>query len=205
MDKNIAIVVQGPITQMEYDFIRDAWGSHQLIISTWENCVAEFNPNDMVIYNRIPEWKGVQNLGMQKISTQSGLQQAQKMGYTHALKIRNDMYPTNSQALLDCMDWDKLNLLAWHNHRDGYITDYIIGGGINDINHLFNIDVNGSYAERVLTEKLYNSGLWNKTNYFLDKITKENDVNWNHKGEFKRLSVYHTMPQYTTKQPTQWT
>ena len=202
MDK--AIIVQGPITQMEYDFIRDAWGSHQLIISTWEGCVAQFNPNDIVIYNTIPNETGIQNLNLQRVSTIAGLLKAKELGYTHALKIRNDMYPTNAQTLLDCMDWDKLNLIAWHNHREGYILDYIVSGDINDIFTLFDANIYGPYPEWCLTNTLFKSGLSTKTNYFLNSINKENDVYWNHKGQFKRLSDYHTFQLYTIKQPNIW-
>lgn len=204
MSEDIAIVIQGPINEMEYDFIKDAWGSNHLIISTWDGNTTKFKFGDTILYNKMPVWRGVQNLNLQKISTQAGLMKAQSMGYNYALKIRNDMYPTNSQALLNCMNWDKLNLFAWHNHRDGYITDYIIGGYINDINHLYNVDIDGAYPEYLLTEKLFTSGVSNKTNYFLNSITKDNDVYWNHHGQFKRLSDYHNIGAYTTKQPTQW-
>ena len=202
MDK--AIIVQGPITQMEYDFIRDAWGSHQLIISTWEGNTTEFQSPHNIIYNRIPNDTGIQNLNLQRVSTLAGLLKAKELGYTHALKIRNDMYPTNAQALLDCMDWDKLNLLAWHNHREGYITDYIISGELTDIFTLFDINTYGPYSEWCLTNRLFKSELSTKTNYFLNSINKENDVYWNHKGQFKRLSDYHTFPLYTIKQPNIW-
>jgi len=201
---NIAIIVQGGITQMEYDFIRDKWGSEQLIISTWEGNTTQFKSTDIIIYNHMPDWKGVQNLNLQKISTVAGLNKAKEMGYTHALKIRCDMYPQYPQALLESMDWDKLNLLAWHNHKDGYIVDYIVGGAINDIIFLFDVDVNGAYPEWILTEKLFHSKLSNKTNYFLDKLNTDNDIHWHHKGEFKKISDYKDIPTYTTKQPTQW-
>ena len=204
MDKDVAIIVQGPITQMEYDFIRDKWGSHQLIISTWEGNVTQFKDGDIIIYNKIPNDKGVHNFNLQKVSTHSGLLKAREMGYQLALKIRNDMYPTYPQALLDSMDWDKLNLLAWHEHKDGYITDYIMAGNINDLLRLYDVKPDGAYPEYILTEKLFNSKLSNKTNYFLDKLNTDNNIHWHHKGEFKRLSDYKAIEQYTTKQPDIW-
>jgi len=204
MEKQVAIVVQGAITQMEYDFIRNAWGDKQLIISTWKGCVAQFNPTDIVIYNPIPQVAGTHNFNLQKKSTMAGLEKAKELGYDLALKIRCDMYPTNAQALLDCMDWDKLNFLAWHNHKEGYVTDYIIAGDIYEMLRIYDVNPNGPYPEWMLTNKLFNIDLSHKTNYFLDSINKDNDVYWNHKGQFKRLSDYHNIPAYTIKQPTQW-
>jgi hypothetical protein len=157
-----------------------------------------------VIYNTIPQVAGTHNFNLQRVSTIAGLLKAKELGYTHALKIRCDMYPTNAQALLDCMDWNKLNFFAWCNHQDGYVADYIIGGDLNDIFTLFDTNIYSPYPEWGLTDKLFKSELSNKTNYFLDNINKDNDVYWNHRGEFKRLSDYTTNTLNTTKQPDIW-
>ena len=93
----------------------------QIIFSTWEGEESKYNENDIVIFNKMPIERGIQNVMLQQLSTYNGLLKAKEMGFETAIKIRSDAYFTDlSSFLKNNINNNKLNFLYFLDyHRNG--------------------------------------------------------------------------------------
>ena len=86
----------------------------QIIFSTWEGEESKYNENDIVIFNKMPIERGIQNVMLQQLSTYNGLLKAKEMGFENAIKIRSDAYFTDlSYFLTNEIDYNKLNFYSF--------------------------------------------------------------------------------------------
>ena len=182
------VVIQGPINEYSYRNNLRAWDGWDVVYSTWEGSDVSYFTNDNVILNPIPKEAGTQNINLQKQSTLAGLKWGKERGYTHAIKMRSDMWPTNSKYLSEIFYWNKLNFLCWVDHAGGYVTDYFMAGSIEDLEILWDVDINPPYPEWAITQKIKEMWGLEKINLVLDELESWNDVHWDHRGEFVKLS-----------------
>jgi len=182
----IAIVIQGP--SLYVNEVKNAWKNHKedIIFSTWIGSEKEYVENDNVIFNKYPSTNGHWNFNYQKISSYNGLLKAKELGYTHAIKVRSDYLPTNDKNFVQLLDFNKINVMCWHYTTflwlkfptfNGYISDHLMAGPINEMIELWNIKDNFCSAQTVITWSYINK--LSKSidiNYFLTKLDEKNDL-----------------------------
>ena len=73
---NICLIIQGP--SVNVNILKDKYKNMniQIIFSTWEGEESKYNENDIVIFNKMPKEKGIQNVMLQQLSTYNGLLKA---------------------------------------------------------------------------------------------------------------------------------
>jgi len=130
------VIIQGPTH--DYERMRKAWSGFDIIYSTWEGEEEKgYTESDCVIYNKMPKEKGPGNINLQIKSSLSGLKKAKEQGYDFCLKWRSDYIPKNANKFFDLFDEEKLNFIAWSEHRaflsyfrarHGYLIDYFFSG-----------------------------------------------------------------------------
>jgi hypothetical protein len=176
------VVVQGPINIEALPKIKECFRGYQLIHSCWEgNDTSLFDETDIVLINKIPNDSGPGNYLFQRENTLRGLDKAEELGWTRALKWRSDMWCTNVDGLWDMFESDKLNLYYWVEHISGYITDFFMEGDISDIKTLFSSEVPNyryKHTEFILTLMLFTTGLYRKTVFMGSKLNPNCDVYW---------------------------
>jgi hypothetical protein len=188
----VAIVIQGPSSYVEE--LRQAWEGFDIIWSTWRGEESKYNNNDVVVFNNPPADSGVGNVACQRITTLEGVKKAKELGYTHVLKWRSDMLPSNSKRLLELFDADTLNFLAWHS--DGYFVDYFLYGPIQDVALAWDFNNNiGAFAEQLLTENVLNH-LFSEFYFFVHGLSTDVDILWAKYGV--SLMSYQQHPCYAT-------
>lgn len=185
---NRCIVVQGPTNPTNVFNIKKYWSGFPILFSTWEGAdVSCYTNDDIVIFNKIPQNRGVKNLNLQRVSSLNGILKAKELGYSRVMKWREDMYPTNSSEFIKLFKNEYVNFYSYMIHMNGYITDYFIEGPIDTLIDLFkNIKLHGPYPEHPFTEEIINMKLKN-INFVGNELTHDNDVVWTKRK--KRLSV----------------
>lgn len=200
------IVVQGPTYPEILPKIRKSWEGYQIIFSTWHGSHPElYNSDDLVVWNEPTQFSGTSNLNRQKITTWNGMTLAEKLGWEWALKWRADMWCYGADLIWHSMDMGSLNILSYNTESGGYIQDYIVGGKPSDVISLFDTDLEGPYAEFMLTKRLYESGLHRKTKCFGRVLsTGLCDIGWYNKGFGASdlwLSTYKEHPHFKFEIP----
>jgi hypothetical protein len=126
-DKNIAIILQGPVVA-EYDFTLETiriykklFPGCRIILSTWEDekpkLIERAKAEGIdVVLNKKPEYFGVQNINLQVVSTKGGLDMAKKYNAAYILKTRTDQR---------IYDKDALSLFF------SMMENFPVGGGVN--------------------------------------------------------------------------
>ena len=171
---NPCVVIQG-----RADYLLDIIGNYNkenTIISTWDNVP----PVDGYTSIHTPLIQGTRgNLNLQALSTYKGCLKAKELGYDYVLKIRSDMSIDNIDKLLTLLDGDKFCFYSYVSDpsRYKYLTDYIVGGPIDDMIKLWDIKkFNPNIcAEEQLTLRLINL-IEPKEIQFLISIFYENDI-----------------------------
>jgi hypothetical protein len=182
--EDFVIIVQG--SPYNAGKMREKLNGFNVIFSTWDGGQNNFTPNDIVVYSKLPEYKGPANLNLQKITTIAGLTKAKEMGYKRALKLRSDLFPTNMVNFYKSLDNDLLNFLCWHCHEvypncPGYLIDYLMSGTIEDLLKLWDIeDMSWCVVPEIHITQQYITKLLNKVNinYFLSDLNSDNDLHW---------------------------
>ena len=181
----IAIVIQGPSNYVEE--VKITWKGFDLIFSTWKGSEDKYNKNDVVIFNEEPTISGPFNFNFQRISSYNGLLKAKELGYTHALKIRSDYLPTNSQKFIELLDFNKMNFLLWHYTSflwldfptlNGYFTDHFSFGPIDYMLEMWDIKDVFCHSPEIMVTWNYISKLKDKieVNYIITNLNKDNDL-----------------------------
>jgi len=191
---NICIIIQGPSSNIARQ--RQCWNGYNYIFSTWTND-AKRNEyyDDNVIFSITPVHAGYKNINLQKISTLNGLHTAKNLGFTHCMKIRSDLYPTNTEKFMEILNHDKLNFISRHCYKvidglDGYLIDYMQYGPIDMMIRLWEIDnVNFSTVPEICLSNNYNQYFKENDSYFLlDHLNTNNDLWWDRTNIF--ISTY---------------
>lgn len=191
--EKIAIIIQGPTKVFSeingklincYKEQKKYWTNYSsnLIFSTWENEENDFE-NDTIIFNTYPENSGRLHLWYQQKSTMEGLKLAKKMNFEYALKLRSDMVITNPDNFFKILDLDKLNFLAWNTFESypknpGYFLDFLMFGPIDEMIKLWDIKEDFANGPEIMLTDSYIKNCSIDINYFLNKLTEDNDIHW---------------------------
>jgi hypothetical protein len=172
------VIIQGPTYKSNLEFIRRCWYGYKLVFSTWEGTdLGDFLQHETVILNKIPEYKGVLNVNLQRVSTLSGLKHAKHLGWKRVFKWRCDMIHYGPE-FISMFDPNALNVYSWCHNFGGHITDYFFEGEVDDLLNIYDFDLKGPFPEHMITKKLYESGLNQKVNCVGDKFGYSGDVFW---------------------------
>lgn len=174
------IVVQGPAQWVNEikQFYKNS--SCDVIYSIWKEDLSKYSSNDKTVVNEKPKQTGPANLFYQQKTTLSGLNYAKKNGYEYAIKMRSDMAPLQVNKFIELFQKD-IHFFYWHNHNGGYIVDYFMGGKIQNMIDLWEINEKQEYKfpEEAITKSFFQKKMNQKSYHFLgDLINKENDILW---------------------------
>jgi predicted Rdx family selenoprotein len=172
------IIVQGPAYSNSIAQIRECWKEYDVIYSTWEGGEILYTSDEKVIYSKLPPYTGVKNLNYQKISTIAGLKLAKELGYERALKWRSDMWTNNASELLSKFT-DGYNTMCWVDSEGGYLTDYWMEDTIDNLLLLWDIEPNGDFPEKVLTDRIKELGWIDRVNLLIEHLNTNLDIFWN--------------------------
>jgi hypothetical protein len=163
----------------------------QIIFSTWEGEESKYNENDIVIFNKMPIERGIQNVMLQQLSTYNGLLKAKEMGFENAIKIRSDAYFTDlSYFLTNEIDYNKLNFLFFLDyHRINgpdknsnyykYFCDYIQISNVNNLLKMWNFKYEkSSYSEQLISNHIFNTFKRDDIAFIGNYLTKKCDIYW---------------------------
>lgn len=175
MDNNLAIIIQGPSSNVPD--LKSAWYGFNIIWSTWKGEESKYVDNDIVIFNDTPNERGIQNIALQRDTTLNGIKKAKELGYDRVLKWRSDLIPSNAKELVRTFKKESLNFLTWHN--DGkYFIDYFVEGQIDDVYKIWDIStIYGPYSEKITTDNIFSLGFDN-FNFIGNELSKENEIYW---------------------------
>lgn len=185
------VIIQGPIFRPLLHESR--WSKNQILFSSWKEDNTSGIP---IILSEKPEYTGVGNVNLQKTTTLRGLYYAREIGYSHCLKIRSDLFPTNNEKLIGSFDPDKLNFIAKHRQvdgeYDGYLVDYLQYGKTEDLILLWeNVEINSSsFAELALTKSYLKNFSPENSHFILNSLDSSSDLWW------ERSKIYLSQYRY---------
>tara|TARA_B100000768_G_C11250361_1_gene363836 strand:- start:801 stop:1430 length:630 start_codon:yes stop_codon:yes gene_type:complete len=187
----LCLIIQGPSNNVA--IIKEKYKNIniQLIFSTWEGEENKYNENDIVIFNKIPIEKGIQNVMLQQLSTYTGLLKAKKLGFKNAIKIRSDAYFTDlSSFLKNNINYNKLNFLYFldyhringpdkNNNNYKYLCDYIQISSIDNLLQMWNFKYEDcSYSEQLTTKHVFHSFKKEEISFIGNFLNKDCDIYW---------------------------
>jgi hypothetical protein len=149
-----------------------------VIYSTWEGGEVLYASDEKVIYSKLPHNSGVKNLNYQKTSTLAGLELAKELGYERALKWRSDMWTNNADGLINKFT-DGYNTFSWIDSNGGYLTDFWMEDSVDNLIKLWDINPDGEFPEKVLTNRIEELGWIGRVNLVINHLTPELDIFWN--------------------------
>jgi hypothetical protein len=163
----------------------------QIIFSTWEGEESKYDKNDIVIFNKMPQERGVQNVMLQQLSTYNGLLKAKELGFETAIKIRSDAYFTDlSSFLKKNINYNKLNFLYFldYNRIGGpdkssnyykYFCDYIQISSVDNLLKMWDFKYEKcSYSEQLITNHVFNTFKSDDIAFIGNYLTKKCDIYW---------------------------
>jgi hypothetical protein len=188
---NICLIIQGP--SVNVNILKDKYKNMniQIIFSTWEGEESKYNENDIVIFNKMPKEKGIQNVMLQQLSTYNGLLKAKELGFENAIKIRSDSYFTDLSCFLkNTIDYNKLNFLFFldYHRLNGpdknsniykYFYDYSQFSSVDNLLKMWNFKYDKcSYSEQLTTKHIFNTFKRDDIAFIGNYLTKGCDIYW---------------------------
>ena len=168
---NCAIVIQGPIivsddfTLNTVNWYKRLYPKCKIIVSTWENsnliAVKKIEEaGAAVVLSQLPTISGLGNINYQIVTTRAGIEAAKKMDAKYILKTRSDqrIYKlyfleyfitliNHYKITNDERKYPGSRILALHTMAGGdmfipyFIADFLYFGAIEDIDNLFDINL----------------------------------------------------------------
>lgn len=190
MDK-ICLIIQGP--SVNVNIMKEKYKdiNIQIIFSTWEGEESKYNENDIVIFNKTPIEKGIQNVMLQQLSTYNGLLKAKEMGFENAIKIRSDAYFNDLSCFLkNDIDFNKVNFLYFldyhriygpdkKNNNYKYFCDYIQIGSVDNLLKMWDFKYSQCYyAEQLISKHIFNTFKKEDIAFIGNYVTKDCDIFW---------------------------
>jgi len=190
MDK-ICLIIQGPSDHV--NILKEKYKNTNIpiIFSTWEGEESKYNDNDIVVFNKMPQERGVQNVMLQQLSTYNGLLKAKELGFKNAIKIRSDAYFTDlSLFLKNDIDYNKLNFLFFldyhrisgpdkSNNNYKYFCDYIQISSVDNLLKMWDFKYDKcSYSEQLITNHVFNTFKSDDIAFIGNYLTNKCDIYW---------------------------
>ena len=185
----ICLIIQGPSHYV--DIIKDEYKDNNIpiIFSAWEGEESKYNENDIVVFNKMPQERGVQNIMLQQLATYNGLLKANELGFKNAIKIRSDAYFTDlSLFLKNDIDKNKLNFLYFldyhringpdkNSNHYKYFCDYIQISSVDNLLKMWDFKYEKvSYAEQLITKQVFNTFNKEEISFIGNYLTKDCDI-----------------------------
>ena len=187
----ICLVIQG---QSDYvNILKEKYKNCDIpiIFSTWIGEESKYDKNDIVVFNKMPIERGIQNVMLQQLSTYNVLLKAKELGFKNAIKIRSDAYFTDlSLFLKNDIDYNKLNFLYFldyhrtngpdkNNNEYKYFCDYIQISSVDNLLKMWNFKYEKVfYAEQLITNHVFNSFKKDDIAFIGNYLTKNCDIYW---------------------------
>jgi hypothetical protein len=173
--KDFCVIIQGPSVNVQEQ--KKSWQNYDIIWSTWDGEQNKYDSEDIVLFNEIPKFSGIQNIVLQQKSTIEGIKKAKYLNYKRVLKWRSDLLPTNPNKLVATFKKDSVNFLAWHN-TGRYFIDYFMEGDIDDIYKIWDFDkIVDKFPEKIITENFFEKKI-SKFNFILEDLNSDNEIFW---------------------------
>ncbi len=187
----ICLIIQG--ASINVNILKEKYKNIniQIIFSTWIGEESKYNGNDIVIFNKMPIEKGIQNVMLQQISTYNGLLKAKEMGFENAIKIRSDAYFTDLSCFLkNDIDYNKLNFLFFldyhringpekNSNHYKYFCDYIQISSVDNLLKMWDFKYEKvSYSEQLTTKHIFNTFKSDDIAFIGNYLTKNCDIYW---------------------------
>ena len=187
---DVCLIIQGPSDHVAC--IKEKYKDNiTIIFTTWYGEESKYNKNDIVVFNKMPQERGVQNVMLQQLSTYNGLLKAKELGFKNAIKIRSDAYFTDlSHFLENEIDYSKLNFLYFLNyHRINghdnnsnhykYFCDYIQFSSVDNLLKMWNFKYDTcSYPEQLITKHIFNTFEKEEISFIGNYLTNQCDIYW---------------------------
>ena len=159
-DGTIGIVIQGPIVQKTTlnfcKFIQATYPEVFVVLSTWEcEDISQFKvligTKFKIIRSKKPEIAGPSNINLQIVSSKAGIEILERLGCSHILKTRTDIFLTNPQ-FLNYLIWakskGKSNAIVFSSFNSFIfrlfsISDQLMFGKTEEISKFWNLDLVG--------------------------------------------------------------
>ena len=141
--KNVTILLQGKILQDSLDFYVKNYPTANVVISTWVGSnldISNIPQSYNVIFSKLPETAGPQNLNYQLVSTLNGLRFIQT---DYVIKLRGDEYYSNLEyiAYEISMNPNKIHsspiFFRHWSFMKYHISDHIIAGTKDNLLTMF--------------------------------------------------------------------
>jgi hypothetical protein len=141
--KNVTILLQGKIFQESLDFIIQHYPESNVVISTWIGSDVDFSkiPSTYtVIFTKLPENSGHQNINYQILSTLNGLKFIET---DYVIKLRGDEYYSNLDyvAYEIAMNPNKIHcspvFFRHWSFMEYHISDHLLAGTTHNIKLMF--------------------------------------------------------------------
>ena len=188
---NICLIIQGP--SVNVNILKEKYKNTNIpiIFSTWEGEESKYNENDIVVFNKMPQERGVQNVMLQQLSTYNGLLKAKEMGFENAIKIRSDAYFTDlSYFLTNEIDYNKLNFLFFLDyHRINghdknsihykYFYDFTQISSVDNLLKMWDFKYDKcSYSEQLTTNHVFNTFKSDDIAFIGNYLNNKCDIYW---------------------------
>ena len=135
------VVIQGPLTHI--DQMIECWSKWPNVVwSTWHGVSEESKEKleqsgIVLVESEMPSVPGYGNVNLQAAGSTTGILMAGSLGATHAFRVRSDIIVSDPVKLIQTLEQDhedaRLAALCHHNHRGGYLVDYIQFGELHHI------------------------------------------------------------------------
>jgi hypothetical protein len=184
MDKT-CLIIQGP--SVNVNILKEKYKNMNIpiIFTTWEGEESKYDENDIVLFNKMPQERGVQNVMLQQLSTYNGLLKAKEIGFENAIKIRSDSYFTDlSLFLKNEIDYNKLNFSYFldysrSNNNYKYVCDYIQLSNVDNLLKMWDFKYSPCYyAEQLITKHVFNTFIRDDIAFIGNYLTKDSDIYW---------------------------
>ena len=173
--KNFCIIIQGPSVNVQEQ--KKYWNGYDIIWSTWDGEQSKYEPNDIVLFNKMPDSFGVKNIALQQKSTIEGIKKAKELNYKRVLKWRSDLFAMNPHRLISSFKEESVNFLAWHN-TGRYFIDYFMEGDIENIYKIWDFEkIQDEFPEKIITENIFKKNISN-INFILENLNSYNEILW---------------------------
>jgi hypothetical protein len=185
----ICLIIQGPSDHVNSIKEKYKDSNIQIIFSTWEGEESKYDENDIVIFNKMLQERGIQNVMLQQLSTYNGLLKAKELGFENAIKIREDTYFTDlSLFLKNEIDYNKLNFLYFldYHRTDGpdksnnnykYFCDYIQISNVDNLLKMWDFKYEKcSYSEQLTTKHIFHTFKKEEIAFIGNYVTNDCDI-----------------------------
>lgn len=187
----ICLIIQGPSNNVHILKYMYKNVAIPVIFSTWEGEESKYDKDDIVVLNKIPQERGIQNVMLQQFSTYNGLLKAKELGFKNAIKIRSDSYFTDLPLLLkNNIDYYKSNFLFFLNyHRVGgpdksssyykYFCDYVQISSVDNLLKMWDFSYEEcDYSEQLTTKHIFNTFGKEEIAFIGNYLTRDCDIYW---------------------------